>query len=595
MILPRFRLPQLRSGLSVFRLPGVLKAAGSRGARVMAALTIAATLNQFRTSAAEPAQPSPSSGELFAGHALDIETGDVDCDGRLDLIVLLGGRAATVRVFYGAADGYSPQASDELTIAARTEVDRGDLVAADLNHDGRHDIVVTCGAGAARVLWNRVDAKRGELHRWPCTPLGTGDATTAAATDVDQDGLIDLVTGGAETRVFWGHATRTFVTHASTPLPVRGQPVSRTPGAVNPSPPGFTPPLVAKAEHVVLHREKGRYSAFPTLYHVSGAADALHVHFGARETSSHVEARQVPYDLVSTDGGRRWEKSVSPTPNPVWRSSDGRLVNVTTHGWRHVESTRRPELEAQGFEVRNAPDGRVTYSVGCILRVSADGGAHWQERPIAVPPQALISGYHDECATLRLDDRTILRAIYGKPVARVRYYESWLLRSEDNGATWSFGTIAADLSRDDRGFSETAIAEAANDDIVAMMRIEPPMGTHLWTARSVDRGKTWSKAVETPLRGFPAHLLRLRDGSVLCTYGYRESPMGIRAALSRDHGRTWLERDIVSLRNDGAGPPSDNGYPITAELSDGTLVTVYYLTREGITGVEATRWQNPWR
>ena len=97
------------------------------------------------------------------------------------------------------------------------------------------------------------------------------------------------------------------------------------------------------------------------------------------------------------------------------------------------------------------------------------------------------------------------------------------------------------------------------------------------------------------MRGFPAHLLRLRDGRLLCTYGHREQPIGIRAAISRDHGRTWRESDIVSLRSDGSGPPSDNGYPLTAELADGTLVTVHYITRDGITGVEATRWRNPWK
>jgi hypothetical protein len=532
---------------------------------------------------------------LFPGSALDIATGDLDRDGRPDLIVLQGGRAAVVRVFYGAADGYSPQATDETTIPAAAAVERGKLTVTDLNNDGRPDIVVAAGGGTARVLWNRLDAKRGDLQRWPCTPLGDGSATSAAATDVDGDGLIDLVTGGSETRVYWGHATRTFVTHAATPLPTPGQPVKRTPAAAEAIPPAFVPPLAPGAEHIVIHREKGRYSAFPTFYYVGGPAEELRVHFGAGETSSHVEARRVWHDRVSTDGGRTWRPSERPAPNPVWRSRDGRLINATTHGWRPVESAKRAELEAQGFEVRNTPDNRVTYSVGCLLRISSDDGAHWQESPIETPPQALISGYHDECATLRLDDRTILRAIYGKPVARVRYYESWILRSEDSGATWTFGTIAADLSRDDRGFSETAIVEAANGDIVAMMRIEPPMGTRMWTAHSSDRGKTWSKPVETPLRGFPAHLLRLRDGRLLCTYGYREQPMGIRAAISRDHGRTWLEKDIFSLRNDATGPASDNGYPITAELADGTLVTVHYITREGITGVEATRWPNPWK
>ena len=46
---------------------------------------------------------------------------------------------------------------------------------------------------------------------------------------------------------------------------------------------------------------------------------------------------------------------------------------------------------------------------------------------------------------------------------------------------------------------------------------------------------------------------------------------------------------------DGSGRRGDNGYPISTELADGTLVSVYYLTRDGITGVEATRWKAPWK
>jgi hypothetical protein len=357
------------------------------------------------------------------------------------------------------------------------------------------------------------------------------------------------------------------------------------------------PRAVPGAEHIVVHREAGRYSAFPMLYRAPGPnGEALHVHFGAGETSSHVEGRKQQHDFVSLDGGRTWKRSDRREPNPAWRTpgAPAQLVGPDVYNWRYVPADQRAILEANGIEVRNAPDGRVTYCVGAFVRTSNDGGATWQQREIPLPAQAIINGYLDAAATLRLDDRTILRAVFGKPAARVRYYESWLLRSEDNGATWSFSTIAADPSRDDRGFSETALVQAANGDVVAMMRIEPPMGTRLWVARSSDRGKTWSSPVETPLRGFPGHLLRLRDGRLLCTYGYREQPIGIRAAISRDDGRTWLEPDIVSLRSDGTGATSDSGYPLTAELADGTLVTVHYITRDGITGVEATRWKNPW-
>ena len=360
---------------------------------------------------------------------------------------------------------------------------------------------------------------------------------------------------------------------------------------------GGMPRPAPEVEHIVIHRQAGQYSAFPRFYRLPDAAGTLYVHFGAGVTSSHLEPRREAMRFVSRDGGRTWQGTAREQPNPAWATGPtrpGRLVDPNAHAWRYVEPDRRAEFEARGIEVRNSPDGRVTYAYGCYVRTSEDHGATWRQTEIPVPPKALIMGFLDPATDLRLDARTLLCAVYGKPTANIRFYESWLLRSEDDGATWNFLTLAADPEKK-RSFGETAIARAANGDLVAMMRTEPALGSKMWTARSADRGKTWSQASETPLHGHPPHLLTLRDGTLLCTYGFRDEPIGIRAALSRDHGRTWREQDIVSLRADGSGRPGDNGYPLSVELADGTLVSVYYITRDGITGVEATRWKNPWR
>jgi hypothetical protein len=52
------------------------------------------------------------------------------------------------------------------------------------------------------------------------------------------------------------------------------------------------------------------------------------------------------------------------------------------------------------------------------------------------------------------------------------------------------------------------------------------------------------------------------------SYGHRRPPVGNQARVSGDNGRTWSEPEIVSR--------DDLGYPSTVELTDGTLLTVWY-------------------
>jgi Neuraminidase (sialidase) len=349
------------------------------------------------------------------------------------------------------------------------------------------------------------------------------------------------------------------------------------------------PPLVAGAEHQVIFRED--YAMDFRFYRLPD--DTLYVKFGTQPTSSHMDPRKQRFAAISKDEGRTWQLTDREEVNPAFRSGPKRLVDVSNYGWRHDTPDRRAHYEAMGLEVRDTPDQRIAYNKGCYVRISTDNGATWNQRELTVPPQALLASFRDDRAFLRVNERTLMRSFYGKPVARVRYYEAWIMRSDDDGETWTFGPLAASVE-EDVSHGETAIAQAANGDIVAMMRTEPAYGTCMWVCRSSDLGKTWSKPVKTPLHGHPAHLLKLRDGRLLCTYGVRDQPIGIRACLSRDDGRTWKAEDIVVLRT-GADFKPDSGYPVTIEGKDGTLITVYYLTRGEKTGIEVTRWRSAWK
>ena len=93
-------------------------------------------------------------------------------------------------------------------------------------------------------------------------------------------------------------------------------------------------------------------------------------------------------------------------------------------------------------------------------------------------------------------------------------------------------------------------------------------------SESFDGGKTWTTPVALLDRtgGAPAHLIRHSSGMLISAYGYRNAPYGIRAMFSTDDGKTWdTGYDIYVNYVSG-----DLGYPTTVELSDGSLITVFY-------------------
>ena len=83
--------------------------------------------------------------------------------------------------------------------------------------------------------------------------------------------------------------------------------------------------------------------------------------------------------------------------------------------------------------------------------------------------------------------------------------------------------------------------------------------------------------------------MRIADGRLCLTYGYRAKPFDVRAKLSDDNGATWS--DEIVLRTGGGCP--DLGYPRTVQTADATIVTCYYWneTPEGERIIAATRWK----
>ncbi len=147
--------------------------------------------------------------------------------------------------------------------------------------------------------------------------------------------------------------------------------------------------------------------------------------------------------------------------------------------------------------------------------------------------------------------------------------------SKDDGLTWQWLAEIPTRPGDDatKSYHELHAVEASDGTLIAQIRNhnKTNAGETLQT-ESKDGGKTWTVPHPIGVWGLPSHLLRLRDGRLLMTYGHRRKPFGNQTRLSTDNGQTWGEAMIIS--GDGIG--GDLGYPSTVELGDGTLLTVWY-------------------
>lgn len=200
--------------------------------------------------------------------------------------------------------------------------------------------------------------------------------------------------------------------------------------------------------------------------------------------------------------------------------------------------------------------------VGTWMIRSTDGGVTWSAR-YAVP----LNSPHGP--TVLRDGRVIYA---GK--ALWKDDRIGVCESKDDGVTWDWlATIPARPGDDPKQYHELHAVEASNGTLLAHIRNHnKPNERETLQSESTDCGKTWSLPHSIGVWGLPSHLLRLRDGRLLMSYGHRRKPLGNLVRVSDDNGLSWSEP--LTISDDAIS--GDMGYPSTVECDDGTLVTVWY-------------------
>ncbi len=194
---------------------------------------------------------------------------------------------------------------------------------------------------------------------------------------------------------------------------------------------------------------------------------------------------------------------------------------------------------------------------------STDGGITW-----SAPYSSIVNSPH---GPIQLSDGRLLYA--GKELWTGER-RNGVCESTDDGRSWRWLSEIPTRDGDTAAnYHELHAVETANRKIIVHIRNhnKNDAGETL-QCESTDGGKTWTTPHDIGVWGLPSFLLKLRNGNLLMTYGHRRKPFGNQARLSTDHGRTWSEPVIIS--GDGIG--GDLGYPSTAELDDGSFVTVWY-------------------
>jgi len=304
-----------------------------------------------------------------------------------------------------------------------------------------------------------------------------------------------------------------------------------------------------------------------------------------RTGATHVGVTGTLAVATSDDGGKSWSDPVQIAPR--WEDNRNPAFGVNANGeliaafWKAVLHNYREDEGGNLLYDGEAKEAWATVP-GLYYVKSADGGKTWGDaRSYRSELLTLASPYG---RIISLPDGTLLMPVYGTPRQPIEGARdlSIVLRSTDGGDTWGDETMVA------AGYNETSFVQLSGGRLLAAARSE---SGHVSILFSDDLGRTWSDPVQVTRDGeHPADLTVLQSGRVLLTFGRRIRPMGCGLLLSDDGGQTWNTDREVLLAGDGI-ESGDLGYPSTAQLADGHIVTVlYYAAGSEMTGGFHNNW-----
>lgn len=344
-----------------------------------------------------------------------------------------------------------------------------------------------------------------------------------------------------------------------------------------------------------------RYQAWPTV--AKDEKGVLYVAASGHRLG-HIDPFGKNYLYISRDEGESWEGPIvvndtylDDRDGGLCAWGDGQLLlswfnlrpeHMEKSTSAHSAPARTPlGLAAQGLWKELPEEDKRP---GSYIIASEDGGKNWSA-PIRMP----ITSPH---GPVRLKDGSFVylgRVFIPEDEEAYPAGRICAIESRDGGRTWEKLGLVPDAEGVDRAWvHEPDVVELPDGTLLGALRVSPKrfIGDNtVYLTRSSDAGKTWSVPQPTDFCGAPPHFLLHSSGALVITYSRRVEPNGQRARVSYDGGKTWGEELVISPDS----PDWDHGYPSSVELSDGSILTVYYQKCPGdsYNSILSTRWTLP--
>jgi len=308
-----------------------------------------------------------------------------------------------------------------------------------------------------------------------------------------------------------------------------------------------------------------------------------------------IESRGEQRLARSFDDGETWPDDAVQVlyamPDMLQRLAFGPPPEPVRLDYANPDTVLRCHYVMEGIEARSL---RTSFVFG-----SADRGRTWHQGPVRLAASHLGGIQGLSSYVVRQDGLVLLFVEGWHSAAASRDWRCFIFASDDGGLSWYYYNALPCDEEPGYVYCHAGPALLPDGRILCTVRKQyrgSMRCSHTQLCESEDGGRNWRLLGRLNDYGATPHLLRLRDGRILCTTERRMPPFGIRARISEDEtGHSWGPEII--LRDDGGSP--DLGYSRSCQRADGSIMTFYYFNSAhdsiqfhgGVRHIAATIWE----